>query len=533
MSKLASVIQKLSKSSPQAVFTQKSISNDESEDIFDYLYIETKIEKRYKELLEDNKNNKVVIFLCGSSGDGKSAIIGKNQKYFDKYFDVHIDATHSFKPDQSAVEALDERFSTFKNTTKSLVVGANIGILLNFAREGGDEHEDVREAIQTYIDTGTSSQNVIFVNFEDYSKFEMIKDAVSSSFINKLLDKVTESSAANPFYVALQSDLEQNALNTIHQNFKILSLEPIKKSIVELLVIVHLKYDQFLTTRSLLDFIYTLLSGPKLLIHQIFEDDSNAIIENIRKEDPCLLRTAELDTFILERKSKKKDRELNSFIDVFNEMFDSPVLTLDDPHLLIRTFYLFRNDNCSTNYHMRFNSKFNDHATHDFVKLLYAHQQYATSQDETLIQKFYASLEEAILAYANKQLPHLSSENLITLSEINDYALCTSIEFDPDWKAIEDYKKHMLHSFPCFLKVNDVAIGEMSISLGMYKLIYAINGGYRPNKHDRNTIIIFEELIERIIDQSKDAKKLVIVKDDVLFEFKNNEGKIKVKSHAR
>jgi len=533
MSKLTSVVQKLSKSSPHAVFTPKLSSDTESKDIFDYLYIETKIEKHYKELLEENKTKKIVIFLCGSSGDGKSAIIGRNINCFDEYYDVHIDATHSFKPDQTAIEALDERFLSFKNSEKSLIVGVNIGILLNFAKEGSDEHKDIREAIQVYDKKGTSSQSIMFINFEEYSKFEMTEDAVSSPFIQKLLDNVTQSSIVNPFYEALQNDRQLGIFNSTHQNFQLLSLEPVKKSIVELLVTVHLKYDQFLTVRSLLDFVYTLLAGGGSLIHQLFMDESNAIIENIRKEDPCILRTEKLDTFVLERKSKKTDEELNAFIDEFNEMFDFPLLTLDDPHLLIRTFYLFRNDACATNYHEQFSGEFNDHTTYDFVKLLYAHEQFAISSDESLIQEFYTSIEKAILAYANKQLPHLSSEDLITLSEINDYALCTTIEFDPDWKAIETHTKHMLHSFPCFLKVNNVPIGVVSISLGMYKLIHAINAGYRPNKHDRNTIVIFEELIGRIIDHAKGSRKLVVVKGDAIHEFKNNEGKIKVKTYVR
>ena len=46
----------------------------------------------------------------------------------------------------------------------------------------------------------------------------------------------------------------------MHQNFKLLSIEAIQNSIIELLITVNLKYDQFITTRSLLDFVYTLLS---------------------------------------------------------------------------------------------------------------------------------------------------------------------------------------------------------------------------------------------------------------------------------
>lgn len=529
MSQLFNTLTALSKASPQAVYTPKDLSDYEPKTIFDYLYIVTPIEKHYKEILGKYRESKIVIFLCGSSGDGKSAIIGQNQKYYGKYYDVHIDATHSFKPDQTAVDSLNDRFSLYKEGDKPLVIGINIGILLNFAREGSDEHEDIRQAIRNYISNGVSSDDVMFINFEDYSKFEMAHDNITSSFINQLIDKISTPNDANPFFHAFQADQHDGNLDIVHQNFQLLQQEAIKSSIVELLVTVHLKYDQFLTTRSLLDFFYTLLAGPGLLVHILFEESSNTIIENIRKEDPCLLRTAKLDTFILERKSNKTDPEFNAFIDQFNAQFAEPVLPPNDPHLLVRIFYLFRNHTCATNYHQQFKEEFHDQTTHNFIELLYAHEQYK----EKPILAFYDDLEKAILAYANKYMPTLSGEGLITLSEINNHALCTSVEFDPDLDAIKSHIKHRIHSFPCYLQVNDQPLQSIEISLSMYKLIQAINDGYRPNKHDRNTIVIFEELIERIIDFAKDTNKLVIVHDEQTYEFKDTAGKIKVKSHAR
>ncbi|CAD6875342.1 hypothetical protein [Methylomonas fluvii] len=137
------------------------------------------------------------------------------------------------------------------------------------------------------------------------------------------------------------------------------------------------------------------------------------------------------------------------------------------------------------------------------------------------------------MAYSNKHLPTLSDEGFITLSEINNHALCTSVEFDPDLEAIKGHTKHRIHSFPCYLLVNDQPLESIEVSLSMYKLIHAINDGYRPNKHDRNTIVIFEELLERLIDIAKDTNKLSIVHDEQIYEFKDTAGKIKVKSYAR
>lgn len=533
MSQLSALTQKLSKSSPQAVFTPKSLFDHGSSDVFDYLYIETDIEKNYKETLSKYRESNSIVFLCGSSGDGKSAIIGQNQKFFEKYYDVHIDATHSFRPDQSAVEALNEVFDKHKLNSKSLVVGINIGILLNFAREGSDNHADIKESIKHYIDTKDSKNNIYYINFEDYSKFKMSEREVDSAFIHELLDKVTEQSSANPFYTAFKNDSQDDSYDIEHINFRLLSQEAIKRSIVELLVTVHLKYDQFLTTRSLLDFIYTLITGPKLLIDQLFEYKSNAIIENISKEDPCKLRTSKLDSFILERASKQVDSELDQYISTFNELLQSSIFSVDNSTLLIRLFYLFRNHDLSSNYHHQFKGEFYDHTTYDFINLLHAHKEYKNTQDRDLIRKFYSELEEAIMAYSNRKSPELSKKDLIMLSEINSYILCTAIEFAPDWKEVEKFNEHMLHSFPSFLNVNSKSTGKLLISLNTYRLIKAINEGYRPNKHDRNTIILFEELIEKIIDIAKDTQKILIIKDDKVHEFKNREGEIEVKSHGR
>jgi len=234
----------------------------------------------------------------------------------------------------------------------------------------------------------------------------------------------------------------------VHQNYQLLSNESIKNAIVELLVTVHLKYDQFLTTRNILDFIHTILNGDKLLINALFENKTNTIIENICKEDPCLLRTEKLDTFILERKSNQVDLALQEFISEFNLQCQKPILLDDNPHLLIRTFYLFRDQEFANNYHRNFEKEYEESTTYEFIKLLYAHQ----NGDKQAIYDFYESLEKAILAYANKRHPLLSDEGLITLSEVNGYALCANVEFDPNWDELTKNNQHQLRSFMCALE---------------------------------------------------------------------------------
>ena len=530
MSLLVDIIEKLSKSSPNAVFTPKKLSDTSSDDIYDYIYIETQIEKDYKALLSTHRDTKSIIFLSGSSGDGKSAIIGQNQMYFDKYFDWHIDATHSFRPDQTAIEALNDVFKDFKVGTKSLVVGINMGMLLNFAREGDILHNDIKSDIKTYDLNKQSSKNVHFINFEDYPKFQMLGDSISSTFILDLIKKIALKSDSNPFYMAFKSDLKNNIRLLDHQNFYLLGLEPVQNRIVELLVTVHLKYDQFLTARSILDLIYVLLRDPRLLIDQLFEHDSNPILENTFKEDPILFRTKQLDTFVLERSNQKSDSELEEFVRQFNQNCDFPILNTNDVHTLVRTFYIFREFDYSNNYHRQFEQDFADSSTLEYVKLIIANQNFSQENRHTL-QVFYKEIRKAIFAYANKHNPSLTSEGLLQCDSINGFGVCATLELSPAWSKVQSHQSNGINSFQCFLNVDAELLDPVTISLSMYKLILAINQGYRPNKHDRNTIIIFEELLEKISTIIKRSNKLTFVKEDKKYSFKNTTDEIEVTIH--
>jgi len=109
MNNLNHIVAKLSKSSAEAVHT----FNQNSAILFKYLHIVTDVENAYIQKLENLRKQKVLIFLCGSSGDGKSAIIAKHQEEFKTDYDFHVDATHSFMPNQTAIEALENSFSNF------------------------------------------------------------------------------------------------------------------------------------------------------------------------------------------------------------------------------------------------------------------------------------------------------------------------------------------------------------------------------------------------------------------------------------
>ena len=112
----------LAKSSPFSVSTVSERPRDIYDDLKAYLYVEQDIEKDFKKLLTSLRG-KEVIFLCGSSGDGKSEILTRAYDSYRHQFTFHLDATHSFQPHQSAIEALDELFDRANTEQRPLVLG--------------------------------------------------------------------------------------------------------------------------------------------------------------------------------------------------------------------------------------------------------------------------------------------------------------------------------------------------------------------------------------------------------------------------
>ena len=104
--------------------------SSELDEVKDYLYLETDIELDFQACLRSlSASKKKVVFLCGSSGDGKSEILTRYSKEFDDVAHFHLDATHSFSPKETAIEWLNKVFTNYDSGSKALVIGINIGML--------------------------------------------------------------------------------------------------------------------------------------------------------------------------------------------------------------------------------------------------------------------------------------------------------------------------------------------------------------------------------------------------------------------
>ena len=96
------LIETLSKGSANAVTTLGS-NVAELNAIKEYLYVETPVEQALRGELDRNLKTPRVIFVCGSSGDGKSELFRRIHSNYAKKVRFHLDATHSFDPHKDFV----------------------------------------------------------------------------------------------------------------------------------------------------------------------------------------------------------------------------------------------------------------------------------------------------------------------------------------------------------------------------------------------------------------------------------------------
>ena len=129
------LIETLSKGSATAVTTLESNVADLNA-LKAYLYVQTPVEAALRTEIDKNLKKPPVIFVCGSSGDGKSELFRRIYANYGTKVRFHLDATHSFDPQKDAIQTLDDQFSKFKTGKQTLVVGINIGMLGNYAADG-------------------------------------------------------------------------------------------------------------------------------------------------------------------------------------------------------------------------------------------------------------------------------------------------------------------------------------------------------------------------------------------------------------
>ncbi|GLX65300.1 hypothetical protein KMU_33420 [Proteus vulgaris] len=539
---LRNALKVLAKSSSHSVTTE----TDRKEDVFDelkkQLFVKQEIEVDLQNYLNVVKQGEVV-FLCGSSGDGKSEILTrcKSDIRYQNKFRFHLDATHSFAPRQSAIEALNNLFDEHEFHARPLLIGINTGMLANFAREGAERHKELRSTIDSFL-SGKQEKispyqlnSCSFFDFEHYPKFQFDKEKQYSSFIKSLLINLTESGDDNLFHMIFRNEETLNPHLREVANFKLLCMSGVQDVIITQLFKARLIKEQFVTTRTLLDFFHHLIMGPGYLFDNLFTTAENALINKISDFDPARLHTYELDQFILRYELGLADSELNDFLTALKSLhinFDRQNVKSSDAISLIRSFWLLQHESLGNNYHRKLSEFFNESLLERYSEIWHMHKNYtASSGQKKILNRFYSTeLIAGIQCYANRKAPELSMQKEeFFLGEFGGIKLTAPVEIKPDWDAI--LNKYTAHptGFFIHLKVGQKALPPVQIGLNLFELLHKLNNGYRPNKYDKNAIVLLDELVELIIDQAKSSRDLKFYGDGKrVYRAKSDEGMITI-----
>jgi len=513
----------LSKSSPFAVSTEKSDHSDALLDqIKEYLYIEMPIEERVNSIISSlGSNDKKIVFLCGSSGDGKSEILTRCKKKFDSRVKFHLDATHSFAPHENAIQTLDREIEHYQMGESPLVVGINTGMLGNYAEEGADEN--IKENIRAYLNREKHSDELVFINFEDYPKFLIGEDGYHADFPEKLLNRITQSddNILQQLYDKDKQHLEDTDSKRLFANYKLLSLPSVQSVIIDLLFKARLMRDQFLTARALLDFIFGLLAGPGYLFDNLFAGGDNELAEKIVEFDPANLRTKQIDRFILAFELKLTDQEFSVFKDAIAQM---GIKRVSKAHSFLRLFYVLRNGDYGNNYHQKFDQDFSESLIEQYVQCYKLHRDFeGQKSDKDKLKSFYQKmLINAARKHINRNAPSLS-KNQYLISEMNGYQLTSKLDIKPDYKSIQNDTPVSASYFNVFVKVNDQSIRPIPLNINLLGLLKNIVNGYRPNKHDKSAVVLLDELVDDITKVANQSHDIQVVKGNKRFELRKIE----------
>ena len=518
----------LSKDSPFAVSTEKihdpkNLLQQIKEDIYITMPIEDKVITVIQSI---GLNNKKLVFLCGSSGDGKSEILTRCKKDFDSRVDFHLDATHSFSPNESAIQTLDNEFSKYEVSSKPLVVGINTGMLGNYGEDGSNEF--IKENIQKYLQKKDHDNNIIFINFEDYPKFEINEHGYTAEFPKKILENLTqtENNLLRQLFDKDRERLSDSKSTRLFVNYQILSIPTVQKSIIELLFKARLIRDQFLTARALLDFIFGLLAGPGYLFDNLFMGGDNELAEKIVEFDPANLRTKEIDRFILSHDLELHEPEFTEFKIAINNL---GIEKATNAFSYLRLFYIFNEFNFSNNFHQKFHGDFSESLIEKYVSYFQLHKDYAGGKEgKSILKDFYHNiLRDAVHKYINRNNPSLGKKQYL-IKDLGAYLITAQLEISFDEKRIANTAPNASSFFNAFLKVDGEPIKPIPVNINLLKLLINIVQGYRPNKHDKSTVVLLDELIEDISKVASQTNEIHVIGNNSAHKLTKIEDEIEV-----
>lgn len=540
-SELEKILKKLSMQSRDMI-----VHADNFESFNEYMHVERPIQKDLELVIEDFllPRSKSLIFLVGNVGDGKSHLLAyMNQKYQSSFQSnevvIHNDATESDAPNKTAIEHLVEILDKFKDSnirnmdTSRLIIAINLGVLTNLKRylqERGDFQE-----LTSYIDSsgvleGTLQDNqgssyFKIVSFLDRKELFFKNGEIINTFYQEIFNRIFSKTEENIFYQAYLNDIQSGMEKLIHENYRFLLNHNISNSVLHLLNRVEVEFKEIISTRSLMNFIYDIVSpkedknnSESYLPHLIFKNKhKSTILTRMHSLDPVNYQTSELNELaidlyhsndILEKvKDLLSDSQVD-YIPIFSSFKD--FTTEEDFKKILNTFIRVKFlDNPN-------DSIFGESMYHDYLKQLSLIDSQSSNYE-------ISELVMYCLELWNGRLGDLH-EGYLLKSRGNE-AIKVAVKVN-----IDDSEEMVTGSDIIVRFFNSDQPFDVTLDFSIYELLRKIETGYFIKENDRNIAIQFDSFVDEIINSSKSMQSNLIVnmKTNDIYELKKSFGKVKL-----
>ena len=535
-------LSKLKDSSHEAVEGYESLSEFKQ-----YLHVKREIQEELFNKLNEvkDKSTSQLVMLCGSVGDGKSHLLAYlNSKHPEimNNFKIHNDATESFDPDKTAIDTLANVLKAFdndhiNNSNEKLILAINLGVLNNFMESdyAKEQYSKLNELLNetNIFDSEATSQNydkdpIHIISFSDYNLFELYENHVDSQYLNNLFKKITDKTNENPFYQAYLRDKANEYNGPIRYNYELLMNENVRNEICQLVINAIVKFKRIVSTRELLNFIYEIIVPPVIKEYENIDEvydymeeilpnliyttsERSPLLKIIAMHDPLHLRHEILDDFLIKLNMAG---DLSAIIKEYLIECDETTAFVEsignNPLLEFRG-----NEEMIINTIIRYSSIlgiddikyiFTRNSYREFTHYLYAYN----THDKNGFKELFEKVKGAVFRWKGSP-----KKNYILIEELSNFNIAERIDLKPDLSNLQNHVDELGNRFKTDIllkfKVNhNEDIIPLNIDYTLYRMITKLNNGYKPNKNDKEDLVIFNEFIDELIKYGSSDEELLI-----------------------
>ncbi len=548
-------LSKLRKSSAE------SVENTSAFDLFkEYLHVERQVELELRELLHRVNSNqqKCLVLLCGSAGDGKSHLISylKNCDAENLLLDYepYNDATESSEPTLTSIDTLVEKLSFFNDDNyeipdgKKMIIAINLGTLNNFIdSEKGIKFSKLKRYVETndiFSGYGQSigyQEGSVFqhVSFSDYQVFSLGPNGIETAFLDTLFKKVFQKDNMNPFYNAYVEC--QNCAHCtrcpVRHNYEFLSDDLNQKTIIERIVEIVIKDKAIVSTREVLNLLYDLMVHPDfdskkigvvtsdvqyltnylnwstpMLLNEY--EDISPMLNAIGRHDVLKARNSQSDSDATRFHSLENIKEVfeksttNTAYHILNSLTDVSILGGIKPELkkVIYRFIARINDFGENRQETVSQSRL-----HEFIQYLY----FQNSGNEKKLGELYKSARRAILSWDGQFEDDYiciddTNDQLWTLEQLQIKSAINKNNAKQISGTIQRFAPSLMLRFQkANSSTNEVA--ELNVDFALYELICDMKDGYRPTVQDENRHADFASFVQRLIEFGNKCERVMLI----------------------